>query len=429
MDILTSYNLIIAASTIIICSFFFSELASKTNIPSVLMLIFLGILIKFGMQALNVPSIDFLPVLEILGIVGLIMIVLEASLELQLKREKLGLIIKALAVALVCLFASAWIAALILHHFVPQMTMQKAWIYAMPLSILSSAIVIPSVAGLSELKKEFHVYESTFCDIVGIMVFYYLTEQIEHSSAESGGGLGSFFFSLLFTIGISIVASYAIIFIFQNIKSHVKLFLLIAVLLLLYSLCKKMHLSSLLIILTFGVVISNVRLFFQGILGKWLNFDKAKHIYENLHVITIETAFVVRTFFFVIFGLTIVLSTLLSAQVALISILIIASIYFIRFLILSIVFQSDIHPQVFIAPRGLITILLFYAIPKDAIVADFNPAILLFIIIGTSVIMTFALISDKRKTSKALREAESLSVGYVKWKMPTVQIEKKEVDV
>ena len=41
--VLSSYNLIIEASLIIILSYFFLQIAKKTNIPSVLMLIALGI--------------------------------------------------------------------------------------------------------------------------------------------------------------------------------------------------------------------------------------------------------------------------------------------------------------------------------------------------------------------------------------------------
>ena len=77
------------------------------------MLIVLGIGLKFGMDALDIPPLDFFPVLEILGIVGLIMIVLEAALELELKREKLIPILKALSIALIGLLASMWVAALI----------------------------------------------------------------------------------------------------------------------------------------------------------------------------------------------------------------------------------------------------------------------------------------------------------------------------
>ena len=69
MEILTSYNLIIEASVIIILSFVFGEVARKTNIPSVLMLIGLGIILKFALDALGVSgtSEKFFPILEILG--------------------------------------------------------------------------------------------------------------------------------------------------------------------------------------------------------------------------------------------------------------------------------------------------------------------------------------------------------------------------
>tara|TARA_R110001592_G_scaffold37961_3_gene125946 strand:+ start:8895 stop:10154 length:1260 start_codon:yes stop_codon:yes gene_type:complete len=417
MDILSSYNLIIEVSIIIILSFLFNRISSKTNIPAVLMLIILGVAIQYGLKYANVGDIDFFPVLEVLGIVGLIMIVLEAALELELKKEKLVPILKSLVIGLVGLVASAWIAALVLYQFIPEMTMQSAWLYATPLSILSSAIIIPSVTGLKEHKKEFHVYESTFSDILGIMMFYFLTGGL---NPEEDAGVVGFFGNLILTVVIALVASYAIILIFQNIKSHIKLFLLIAVLLLLYGLGKKMHLSSLIIILIFGLVIANMKLFFKGKLSKYLKYKQAHHIYHELHTITGETAFVVRTFFFVIFGLSIAITSIFNLNVALISSLIILSIYAIRFVLLFIFVGKDILPQLFIAPRGLITVLLFYAIPVEAQVATFDQGILLFVIIGTSLIMTFAMIYDKRRAGTAINAANSKKVGTAKWKAPTI---------
>ena len=400
MEIFSSYNAIIGISLTIILSFIFNGVAKKTNIPAVLLLIVFGVVIQYVLKAVGGDNIDFFPILEVLGIVGLIMIVLEAALELKLEKEKLLPIVKSLAIALIGLVASTFVAALILKGLIECMTMETAWLYATPLSILSSAIIIPSVSSLSEAKKEFHIYESTFSDILGIMLFYFLTGRL-NPTEESG--VSGFFLNLLITIVISLIASYAIILIFQKIKSQVKLFLLIAVLLLLYALGKKMHLSSLIIILIFGLVIANMKLFFQGKLSDYLNFDKAKHIYHELHVITAETAFVVRTLFFVIFGITITLSSLLSLKVTLISLLILISIYAIRYGLLRIFFGKDITPQVFIAPRGLITVLLFYAIPEQALVENFDPGILLFVIIGTSLIMTGGMIQDK-KTSTALTD-------------------------
>ena len=51
-------------------------------------------------------------------------------------------------------------------------------VYAVPLSIVSSAIVIPSVGSLMPEKKEFMIYEGTFSDILGIMFFYFLVENV-----------------------------------------------------------------------------------------------------------------------------------------------------------------------------------------------------------------------------------------------------------
>ncbi|HBS12988.1 MAG TPA: sodium:proton exchanger [Flavobacteriaceae bacterium] len=403
MDILSPNNLIIEASIVIILSFWFNGISKKTNIPSVLMLIVLGVVLQYTAQFFIKDEVDFSKTLTkslaLLGTIGLIMIVLEAALELKLKRDKIIPIIKSMAIALIGLVASAWVAALILYQLIPEMTMQSAWLYATPLSILSSAIIIPSVSGLPNHKKEFHIYESTFSDIMGIMMFYFLIDGL-HPTEDSG--VAGFATNLLLTIVIALIASYAIVMVFQKIKSQAKLFLLIAVLLLLYAIGKTFHLSSLIIILIFGLVISNTNVFFPGKTAIFLDKEKISQIYHELHIITLETAFVVRTFFFVIFGLTIVVSSLFSFNVALISLLIIASIYAIRFVVLRVFIGKDILPQLFIAPRGLITVLLFYAIPKEAEIANFESGILLFVIIGTSLVMTWAMIKDKRKITTIL---------------------------
>lgn len=419
------YSLLIAISVILLFSFAFGEISKRTSIPSVLMLIVLGIVINLGIENFIHPAkpYNWDPILKTIGVVGLIMIVLEAALELELKPEKYIPIAKAFGIALIGLVLSTWVAALALHEFVPDMDMARAWVYATPISILSSAIIIPSVTDLRPFKKEFHVYESTFSDILGIILFYFLTAQFEvdEFGQTHTVGAASYIATILFTVFISLVASYLIVLIFQNIKSHVKLFLLIAVLLLLYALGKKMHLSSLIIILVFGLLIANMRLFFVGPLKKMLQYKKALHIYEGLHVITMETAFVVRTFFFVIFGISIDLASLASIEVAAISIVIIFSIYIIRYVILRIFIGKDIFPQLFVAPRGLITILLFIAIPEAAQTETFKGGILLFVIIGTSLIMTLAMIVDKKRTNVAIRKAENNTIGSQQWSAPTIE--------
>ena len=139
------------------------------------------------------------------------------------------------------------------------MDLTTGLLYAVPLSIMSSAIIIPSVEALDEEKREFMVYESTFSDILGIMLFYFLISSLE---TESFGQMSlSVLLNLTLTVIVSVGASYFLIFLFQKITTELKLFLLIAVLILLYSLSKMLHLSSLLIILVFGLILSNRRYF------------------------------------------------------------------------------------------------------------------------------------------------------------------------
>lgn len=421
MDLSSPYALLIGSSIVLIFSFFFGEISKKTSVPAVLMLIITGALINLGFKAVGVVDIDFFPILEILGIVGLIMIVLEAALELKLDRDKVAPISISFAIALVGLLVSTWLTALILEYFIEGVDGITAWIYATPLSILSSAIIIPSVTHLRGDKKEFHIYESTFSDILGIMLFYFLLSNVPSADAasdHSGGGIVTFGLTTLLTVVLSLFFSYVIILIFQKVKTDAKQFLLLSVLLLLYSLGKMMHLSSLIIILIFGLVIANMDLFFKGPLKKLLDKNKANDIYHGLHVVTLETAFVVRTFFFVIFGITIVFSSLASWSVVGVSLLCLIVIYIVRFALLRVSLGSDIMPQLYIAPRGLITVLLYYAIPKSVQVEAFSEGILLFIIIGTSLVMTWAMIRDKSRAGKATNKVDSIPVSETRWKVP-----------
>ncbi|MGQ1908833.1 cation:proton antiporter domain-containing protein [Marinifilum sp. RC60d5] len=393
-----SYQIIIAGCLIILLSFIFTKIADKTHVPSVLMLIGLGIFIQYGLKILHVPEINFFPILEVIGIIGLIMIVLEAALDLELKKEKIKVITKSLLVANLGLAVSLFVASAIIYYAIPNMDWLTSVLYATPLSILSSAIIIPSVGKLSEEKREFHVYESTFSDIIGIMLFYFVLNVLDFKNqdpfavSEVMHPMLSFGISIVVSCIVAFVASYLLLYAFQFVKDGAHLFLLISLLVLLYAVGKILHLSPLIIILVFGIIAQNNELFYRGKLRKFLHKERFEVLKRELHVITMESAFVVRTFFFVIFGLSIVVSNLLDYQVLEVSLMLLLSIYVIRWLLLRIFIGIDIFPQIWIAPRGLITVLLYYAIPHKYSNESFDPGILLFIIISTSLIMSWGLI-------------------------------------
>ena len=131
-----------------------------------------------------------------------------------------------------------------------------------------------------------------------------------------------------------------------------------------------------------------------------------ENIRETFLMITIESAFVVRTFFFVIFGFSIALSTLLDIKVAIISAAIIAVIYISRYLSFLPYKHDNLKRAIAIGPRGLITLLLFYSIPEELNFEGFKSGILLFVIIVTSLVMTSGLIKKDTKNDEEISEVE-----------------------
>lgn len=404
---INAYGLVIGGSLVIILSYFANLLAKRTNIPSVLVLIGMGIAIREGLNAMGLTAIPFESlVLELLGTVGLIFIVLEAALELNLSREKMPLILKSATMALVALLGSSAAIAYFLRLSM-EMGLLEAWVYAIPLSIMSSAIIIPSVKGIDSDDREFMVYESTFSDIFGIMAFYLLLGNVDANSTKSIiFSIGS---NLIITFILAVLVSYALVYVLQKITSSVKLFLSIAVLLLIYSVQKLLHLSPLVLILIFGLMLNNHRLFFPNWKSKikrlkslpspakLLNDERMHELHRDYHLLTLETAFVIRTFFFVLFGMTVSLLTLTDLHVVTEGLIICCILFGVRFLSLLVFQRQRVFPLLYIAPRGLITILLFFQIQSsysEFSQPQFDQGILLVIILVTSIIMTIALVQN-----------------------------------
>jgi NhaP-type Na+/H+ or K+/H+ antiporter len=405
---MNAYLFLIGLCVIIIISFFTNVLARKTNIPSVLILIALGVgiqqlLIYFDMDP------NYSASLEVLGIVGLIMIVLEAALDLELKKAKWPVIWKSFTVASLSLGLTSLAISVVIRVFIPNVDFLQALVYALPLSIMSSAIIIPSVAHLTNYKKEFLIYESTFSDILGIMVFYMIIENIDTGGMRQlSFAIGS---NIFLTLVISVVLSYVLLYIIQNIKGGAKFFLFLAVLVLLYAVGKMFHLSSLIIILMFGLLLRNYKVLLFWKLKDWLKDAKIEAVFNEFNMITVETSFLVRTFFFVVFGMTLPLTSLLDWKVWLISLIFLVVTYVLRFGLIYVVEKKDTMPQTFIAPKGLISILLFFAIPESLKSNGFQKGILFVVIIATSVIMAWALIANGKNNEVV--EDEGTDLGAV----------------
>ena len=149
--------LLIILCGLIVLSYFFSILSSFIKVPSVLLLLFTGIAFRAIAQANNFYFSVPAEIVDGLGVVGLIMIVLEAGLDLELSKNKISLIGNSFLAALFILIFSAALLTGILYYWLHE-DIVRCIVYALPLSIMSSSIVLPSIHHLTKNKKEFVIF-------------------------------------------------------------------------------------------------------------------------------------------------------------------------------------------------------------------------------------------------------------------------------
>lgn len=390
--IFDTYYILIAFSVLVILSYFFNIIADRLKVPSVILLIISGILFKIVADFIQFDFPVSRTVLEILGVMGLILIVLEGSLDLKITTDKRQIIKKSLLAATLMLFSTTVAIALILGYTL-DMSFKQSLPYAVAMGVISSAIAIPSVNKLEPNKKDFIIYESSFSDIIGIMLFNYVISE-ELLSIMT---VGTFFGNLLLISFISVVCTLLVLLLFKFLKGHIKVFLILSILILVYSLSKQLHLPSLFFILVFGLVLNNAEPYLQGGMKKYLHPEKLLEVNVELKTMTAELAFLIRTFFFLLFGFSIDISLIILEPVMLTGSLVILMILIIRYIFLRFISKTNIFPELFIAPRGLITIILFYSIPAHLTTDKFNEGVLSFVILGSGIIMMLGLIFSKKK--------------------------------
>ena len=327
---------------------------------------------------------------KIQGAIGLIMIILEAALDLVVSRSKLKLIRDSFLSAIFSFIISSSAIAFLLSRWLGE-SLQAAFLYAVPMSIISSAIVIPSTSHLPEMKKEFIIYESSLSDIVGILVFNYLLMD----NALSTRSIGIFAGNLGIAILISVLASLLLLYMLTRITVNLKFFLMFAILALVYSAGEIISIPSLLIILVFGLVLNNSSLLLRGRFKHLATPEYMEGILNLMRSITAETSFLIRTFFFILFGYTINLELLAAPNVILLGSAIVGILFLVRFLYLRLILRANLFPELFLMPRGLVTILLFYSIPAEKSLSSFNVGVLFFVVVATSLIMMGGLLFFK----------------------------------
>lgn len=382
-------TIIITFCILLLIAYVFDLTSSKTKIPSVILLLVLGWAVRQLTLLLNIHLPDFSPILPVLGTIGLILIVLEGSLELELNKSKFGLIKKSFLGASIPMITLAFLLAFAFRYF-GHFGLKDSLTNAIPFCIISSAIAIPSVRNLSSQNKEFVIYESSLSDILGVLIFNFLAL----NSTIDGHSIGHFALQLLIITIVSFIATIGLSFLLNKIDHHIKFVPIILLVLLIYAVSKIYHLPGLIFILIFGLAIGNLDELKRF---KWIekfNPNELNKEVGKFKELTIEGAFLVRALFFLLFGYLIETTEVLNTDTFLWALGIVISIFILRAVQLKLS-KLPLQPLLFVAPRGLITILLFLSIDPTQTISFVNKSLIIQVIILTALVMMIGLMTNK----------------------------------
>lgn len=383
-------SIIITLCVLILISYIFDLTSAKTRIPSVILLLLIGWLLRqIAIQFnINVPNLS--EALPVIGTIGLILIVLEGSMDLELNHSKKKVVLNSILMALFPMMILGAILAIIVQN-VTDVSFRTALINIIPLCVISSAIAIPSAQSLSKANRELVTYESSLSDIIGVVIFNFIVLN------DSFGWLtfGNFFLQILITLAISFVGIIGLSVLLHSITHHVKFVPIIMLIILLYAITKILHLPGLIFIMLFGIFLANLELLRKVKWVKVFHIESLKKEYLRFKEIVAEGSFLIRTLFFLLFGFLIETEDLLDTKSLPWALAITAGIFVIRFAFMKLLKIAE-NSVLFIAPRGLITILLFLSIAQSDKIDLISTSLVIQIVIITALIMMFGLMQNKK---------------------------------
>ena len=383
-------TIIIAICSLLLIAYAFDLTSSRTKIPSVILLLLLGWLVKQVTTLAQVQVPNLSPILPVLGTIGLILIVLEGALELELDKSKIPVIKKSFIVGFFPILILAFFLAGIFQYF-GNTTFKDNLINVIPLCVVSSAIAIPSVKNLKAHDKEFIIYESSLSDIIGVLFFNF----VALNASISFNSFMEFGLELLVIIIVSFISTATLSYLLSKIDHPIKFGPIILLVILIYAIAKVFHLPSLIFILLLGLFLGNLDKLKQFSWIQRLKPEQLETEVNKFHELVAEATFLIRALFFLLFGYLIESREILNTDTLSWAVGIVLMIYFIRAIQLKLS-KLQLKPLLFVAPRGLITILLFLAIEPEQHIPLINKSLIIQVIVLTALVMMFGLMNVKQ---------------------------------
>ncbi len=387
-------SIIITLCVLLLIAYLFEVSSPKTRIPTVILLLLLGWAVRRATDIFMIDMPNLEPILPVLGTVGLIMIVLEGSLELELNKSKIPTIINSAIIAFLPIILFSFGLAWAFKYF-GDIPIKIGLANAIPLSVISSAVAISSATNFATRERDFVTFESSLSDIFGVVLFNFiiLNEVIDAVA------VGFFFTEIVLMLVIAFLASVGLAYLLGRIKHHIKFAPILIMILLIYSVSKIYHLPGLVFIMIFGIFIANLDEFLDKKYFQILQTEILNREVKKFKELTSEFVFLIRSLFFILFGFFIETTELFNQETMMWSIGIVSGILVLR-LVLLLVFAQPILPLLFIAPRGLITILLFLSIPADQMITLVNRSLIIQVIVLTALVMMVGLMFYRNKEAK-----------------------------
>jgi hypothetical protein len=376
---------LLVASGLLLFAYLLDIVGRRYRLPSVVLLIVTGLI---GRQVLDRMELHLRwvdPIVPIIGTLGLILIVLEGSLDLAVTRERMRLIVVSTTAA-VGGFVLTLVPFALLFHFALGLAAPVAALAAIPFAVISSAVAIPSAAGLPDHPREFIVYESALSDIVGVLVFYawFSADDSVGEFAVNliGGGTG--------TLIAAAVAALGLFYLINRLDGHVRFLPLIAGLVCLYAIGKASHLSPLVLVLVVGLLFNNPHLLEWNARLKAMHTADYDRTLKEFKGLVAELTFATKSLFFLLLGYWTDVNAMADWRAWALAAVIVATIYATRFALLKALRQQAADRLVWIAPRGLITVLLFLTAAEAGALASFPFGTVMLVVLVTATLTTLA---------------------------------------
>jgi len=376
---------ILAAAALLLVAYALEHFGRRFRVPGVVLLIVCGLVARQVLDAFDIRLRWIEPIVPVIGTLGLILIVLEGALDLTVTRERQALIVKAAAASFTGFVAGIAGFALLFTEVVG-LPLHTAILAAIPFAVVSSAVAIPSAAGLPDASREFVVYESSLSDILGVLVFY--------SWLMADGSLDAFAADLIGGGALSVVAAFfaavALFYFINQIEGHVRFVPLLAGLVFLYAIGKEAHLSPLIIVLVCGLVINNPHLVTWHRGMRKLRTEGYAGTLREFKSLVAELTFATKSVFFLLLGYWTDVRSMLSVSAWLVAIAGVAGILAARYVVLTLIRRRDTATLLWLAPRGLVTVLLFLSAQHAGKVDGFPFGAVMLVVLITSALTALA---------------------------------------